>query len=99
MSDTNLIALSPGFIAITPGALKAIHKNDKTPMEYLSNHLAGNWGCVADEDKMLNDLAMENGERIMSAYLLPDETKIYIITEAEYRGVRMATTILLPEEY
>jgi len=99
MSKSDLICFSPGLIVITPGAMEAINKNQKTPLEYLSMHLSGNWGCVSPEDKMLNDLAIENGERVMSAYLLPDETKIWIITEAEYEGVREATTILLPEEY
>ena len=37
----------------------------------------------------------EQAERVLSAYLLDDETKIWIITEWD----RSATTILLPEEY
>ena len=99
MPEHYLIALSLGTIVITPAAMKAIYKNRKTPLEYLSCHLVGNWGCVPEEDKRLNDLALENGERVQSAYLLPDETKIWIITEAEIEGVREATTILLPEDY
>lgn len=38
--------------------------------------------------------------RLLSAYLLKDGTKIWIITEAaDDNGKREATTILLPEEY
>jgi len=38
----------------------------------------------------------------LSSYLLPNETKLWIITEAVMNpdtGERAATTLLLPEEY
>jgi hypothetical protein len=47
------------------------------------------------EDARANDLARECGERVLSAYRLPDGTKFWIITEAD----RVSTCILLPEEY
>jgi hypothetical protein len=49
----------------------------------------------------MNDLAVNDGSRILSAYLLPDETKIWIITDAEVdeKHNREVTTILLPEDY
>jgi hypothetical protein len=48
----------------------------------------------------LNDESLKDGSRLLSAYLLKDGTKIWIITEAEDdNGKREATTILLPEEY
>jgi hypothetical protein len=41
-------------------------------------------------------LALKEGTRLLSAYMLRDGmTKIWIITEAD----RSATTILLPDEY
>ena len=60
----------------------------------LNKHEHGDWGIVSDEDKKLNDEAVENGFRVLSAYKV-DEKKIWIITEAD----RESTTILLPEEY
>ena len=55
----------------------------------------------ADGDGKLNDQAIQDGSRILSAYLLPDETKLWIITDAavDDQGNRQATTLLLPEEY
>jgi len=42
-----------------------------------------------------NQLSVEQGFRILSAYRLSDQTRIWIITEAD----RSSTCILLPEEY
>ena len=49
-----------------------------------------------DEALKANDRALMDGARLLSAYLLGDgRTRIWIITEAD----RIATTILLPDEY
>ena len=46
--------------------------------------------------KQANDYAVENEERILSAYTIGEnKVKIWIITECD----RSYTTILLPEEY
>jgi hypothetical protein len=63
-------------------------------VEALRRHSEGDWGDVCEEDKKLNDAALENGTRVLSAYTVAD-TRIWIITEAD----RSVTTILLPEEY
>lgn len=58
-------------------------------------HCNKDWGEMDEEDKVLNDAAVENGEdRFFSIY----ETckgRIWIITEAD----RSVTTILFPSEY
>ena len=46
-----------------------------------------------------NEESLKTGARIFSSYFLPDETKIWIITDAEYENRREVTTILLPEDY
>ena len=91
---------SPGKFIGTPGALAALHRNDEYASTFFARHLAGDWG-LADEwgevdahDWQANEQALQNGDRLLSAYLLRDGTKIYIITE----GDRSATTILLPLE-
>lgn len=45
-------------------------------------HIMGDWGDLCDDDKRLNDLAIESGDRIFSAYNT-SFGKIYIITEAD----------------
>lgn len=61
----------------------------------LIRHMRGDWGNVCPEDREANNEALKNGSRVLSAYWVSDERKIWIITEAD----RSATTILYPEEY
>jgi hypothetical protein len=89
-----------GQILATPGALQALGQCHQNPMEFLARHSAGDWGELSDEDRELNDLAVEEGSRILSAYCTNNGVKIWIITEAMgENGHRSATTILLPDEY
>ena len=72
----------------------------QSPACFLSRHVAQDWGDLDEEDKQLNDQAVQDGSRILSAYHTSDDTKLWIITEAEDgSGQRAATTILLPQEY
>jgi len=84
-----------GQIVATPGALEALARAGETPLPYLVRHVAGDWGDLDEDDKAENESALKDGLRILSAYRLSDETKIWVITEAD----RSSTTILLPEEY
>jgi hypothetical protein len=84
-----------GQTVATPGALEALAVAHETPLPYLARHAAGDWGELDADDKAENELAVKDGLRILSAYRLADDTKIWVITEAD----RSATTILLPEDY
>src|SRR5688500_1192632 len=89
-----------GQILATPGAIEALEKTGQPPAEFLRRHPIGDWGDLSDEDKWLNDEAVIDGSRILSAYHTSDGTKLWIISEAsDEDGRRAATTILLPEEY
>lgn len=92
---TEARALELGRTVATPGAISAITENDVTALEYLSRHARGDWGDLDPEDTATNDAAVEHGERILSAYILPDGQKVWIITEWD----RSITTLLLPSEY
>ena len=68
--------------------------------EFIARHAQGDWGQVCAEDGQLNDAALVDGSRLLSAYKTRKDTKLWIITEAaDDDGRRAATTILLPEEY
>ncbi len=91
---------SLGQVLATPGALQALRDAGQSPAEFLSRHTNGDWGDLGDEDKRLNDEALKDGSRILSAYKTTTGVKLWIITEAaDDNGQRAATTILLPEEY
>jgi len=100
MSTKREMRFSLGQIVATPGALEALQRNNVTGCDYLRRHASGDWGIVCEEDKQANEEAIKNGARLMSAYFLPDETKLWVITEAaDDAGHRVATTLLLPDEY
>jgi hypothetical protein len=86
---------SLGQVVATPGAIEALRSAGQDPMEFLARHIVGDWGDLEEEDKQENELSVEQGYRILSAYRLSDETKVWIITEAD----RSVSTILLPSEY
>ena len=91
-----------GQVCATPAALACLEQAHHGIWEFLSRHVAGDWGVVDDEDKAANRQSLEDGSRILSAYILNDanKTKIWVITEAENdHGNRAATTLLLPSEY
>ena len=92
---------APGVLLGTPGAMAAFEKNGQTPFEFLRLHLSGDWGEeLCQEDRLLNNQALADGSRLLSAYRLKDGTKIWCITEAENENCRReATTFTLPEEY
>lgn len=91
---------SIGKLLATPAALEALEEADVDIIDLVERHIAKDWGDLSDDDKRLNDVALHDGSRILSAYILPTDVKILIITEAaDENGDRAATTALLPEEY
>jgi hypothetical protein len=86
---------SLGRAVATPGALEALANNNQNEISFLRRHQSGDWGDVGEHDRAANDRAITEQERILSAYPLPDGTRIWVITEAD----RSSTCILLPEEY
>jgi len=98
------LVMSPKFdlgqIVATPAALRALEESGQEPGFFLDRHVIGDWGEVNEEDKRLNDQALVDGSRLLSAYTALLGTKIWIITEAVGDdGRRAATTILLPSQY
>jgi hypothetical protein len=89
-----------GRIVATPGALEALQVAGQQPHEFLIRHLTGDWGDLDDEDQSLNDAALIDGGRLLSAYQTRKGERIWIITEAaDDQGHRSSSTMLLPREY
>jgi hypothetical protein len=93
--QTRVIDLPLGQLVSTPGALDALAKAGQNAAELIERHRKGDWGDLVPEDREANDRAVVDGDRILSAYVLKDQTKIWIITESD----RSVTTLLLPDEY
>ena len=91
---------SPGQIVATPGALEALREAGHQPADFLDRHARGDWGDLDDEDRRLNDEALFDGSRILSAYTTSTGERIWIITEAVGDdGKRASSCVLRPEEY
>jgi hypothetical protein len=84
-----------GQLVATPAALGALTKAGVSAFEYVARHLRGDWGDLDRHDRQENENALLHGDRILSAYRLPDGVKIWIITEAD----RASTCVLLPDDY
>ena len=84
-----------GQIVATPGALDALSASGDDVLDYLERHLAGDWGDLDEHDRRENELSLQHGWRLLSAYTLSTGVKFWIITEAD----RSVTTFLLPDEY
>jgi hypothetical protein len=82
-----------GHIVATPNALE--HLTQEDILTAIQRHQAGDWGDLCEDDKRENQLSLEKGFRLLSAYHANNGTKFWIITEAD----RTATTVLLPEDY
>jgi hypothetical protein len=82
-----------GQIVTTANALNQLTYDDI--LAGLLRHVTGDWGDLDADDRQENDLALERGTRLLSAYQAGNGVKFWIITEAD----RSSTTVLLPEDY
>jgi len=84
-----------GRLVATPGALQAMAEAGVNPASLLLRHQSGDWGDVDNTDWKLNDAALKEGSRLLSAYVLPSGVRLWVITEHDHS----VTTVLLPREY
>lgn len=87
------VKFSLGEVVATPGVHDSIPPQEI--FKALQKHMSGNWGVICDDDKLSNEEALENGSRLLSAYVSEKGVKFWVITEAD----RSVTTLLLPSEY
>ena len=84
-----------GHLVATPGALAAFEASGDDLLAFVIKHGYLDPGDLSPADIAENQLSVAKGFRILSAYRLSDDTRIWIITEAD----RSSTCILLPDEY
>ena len=89
------VLFDTGFIVRTPGALLALIEAQVTESRLIERHLSGDFGELCDEDQASNRHSISEGGRILSSYQVDEQTKVWVITEAD----RSVTTLLLPSEY
>jgi|SRR5579872_143958 len=84
-----------GQVVATTGALAALEKAGQQPEDFLARHVCGDWGEVPPEDIKENELSLEHGWRLLSAYTVKSGVKLWVIAESD----RSSTCLLLSEEY
>lgn len=82
-----------GRLVATPAVLDEVPKPEL--LAAFQRHMRGDWGEVSEADWAANDCAVQNGDRLLSAYKSNAGVKFWVITEAD----RSYTTILLPSDY
>jgi hypothetical protein len=87
----NQIRFKAGRPNLTPAAAAALELAQVPDLVLLARHLHGDWGDVSERDSLQNELALLLDMRILSRYVLPTGSVIWVITEAD----RSATTFLL----
>ena len=75
--------------------MDALIEAEQNSVDLFLRHVTGDWGDLEDGDKKENELSAKEGFRILSAYELETDVKVWVITEWD----RIVTTILLPDDY
>ncbi|MEJ7929858.1 hypothetical protein WG922_07730 [Ramlibacter sp. AN1015] len=89
------ISFPLGRLTATANLLRHMEQHGIDPLTYLSRHASGDWGDLGKQDKLANDVALVDGTRILSKYVLPTGEAVYVITEWD----RSITTMLFSSEY
>jgi len=87
-----------GHLVTTAGVADVAASNEpfaKLVRQSLQRHSQGDWGNLCEDDKKENEVSLQQGFRLLSAYEADGLPKIWIITEAD----RSVTTVLFPDEY
>ncbi len=84
-----------GRCVATRAAIDATIESGEDLCSFVRRHHGGDWGEICDEDAQANEDAPTDGSRLLSAYFTKNNTKLYVITEAD----RSVTTVLLADEY
>ena len=82
-----------GEIKIKPRAALLLENTRTNPASLLLRHVTGDWGEVGNDQRRVNDEAVREGGRILSAYG-EGKKRIWVMTEAD----RSITTILSGDE-
>jgi hypothetical protein len=79
--NPSLAKFELGRIVATPNALERLTQDDI--LSGIERHRAGDWGDLSEEDRKENELSLEQGFRLLSAYASAEGVRFWIITEAD----------------
>lgn len=93
-----MLKFSLGQLVVTRGIANKM-QDSKEFSDFIARSLVryqlSDWGDTNESDKLSNDHAVDDQDRIIAAYNYSNTTTIWIITEWD----RSCTTVLFPSEY
>ena len=102
----SLPAFEPGRVVTTRSVAAWMAEDDARVCAFvvdsLVRHCACDWGQLDAHDRRANEVALIEGDRILSSYPVPDDIaldaprdRLWVLTESD----RSATTVLSPDDY
>lgn len=82
-------------IKITSNARRVLDSTSISSEDLLKRHTSGDWGDISEEDKQLNNQALNAGGAVISTYRLAGDRVVWIVTP---RGEHNSIFVLLPYE-
>jgi hypothetical protein len=95
MIEVNSTLFKLGRVVATPAALDLMESSGVAIWSLVARHVAGDFGDVDAHDRQANQEAIRSGERILSSYVLPNQEKVWVLTEAD----RSSTCVMTPYCY
>ncbi len=91
----------PGQIYLTHGAMQVLAQPRASGLSLqmlIARHVSGDFGDIDEADRRANEMAIADGNMILSSYPLDAETTLWVISDPADDAGRRVTTVLLPEE-
>jgi hypothetical protein len=83
-----------GQVVGTSAAQAVLSAHNVAPAHLLERHSRGDWGDLAEADRVANEQALAAGSFVLSAYRVGTQ-RVWVVTEPD----QGTTTIMLPSEY
>lgn len=95
MIEVNTTLFKLGRLVATPPAISLLESSGVSIWSLVVRHVAGDFGDVDADDRQANEDAIRHGGRVLSSYVLPNDEKVWVLTESD----RSSTCVLTPDCY
>lgn len=83
------VRFKTGRPTLTAAVMAALELAKVPDILLLARHIHGDWGDMNERDCLQNELAVLLGLRVLSRYLLPTGSAIWVVTEADRSETKM----------
>ena len=83
-----------GWVLVSPAAHRAADQGDVNQADLVARHQSGDWGDVPADQVVLNGVACDEADDVVSGYRLGSSATIWVATD----GVRKFTAVTVSSE-